>query len=47
MNTLAPKMLKRNFEPTFYVDHFVKDLGIALDECRRMNLALPGMAQSS
>ena len=24
--------------------HFVKDLGIALDECRGMNLYLPGLA---
>ena len=34
-------------EPGFYVEHFVKDLGIALAECRRMGIALPGMSQSS
>lgn len=28
----------------FYVNHFVKDLGIALEECRNMDLALPGLA---
>ena len=47
LNNLAPRILKRNFEPGFYVEHFVKDLGIALDECRRMNIALPGLSQSS
>jgi 3-hydroxyisobutyrate dehydrogenase len=36
--------LKRDFEPGFYVKHFVKDLGICLKECQRMGLALPGLA---
>jgi 3-hydroxyisobutyrate dehydrogenase-like beta-hydroxyacid dehydrogenase len=40
-------MLRRDFEPGFYVEHFVKDLGIALAECKRMGIALPGMSQSS
>ena len=31
-------------EPGFFVKHFVKDLGIALDECRGMGIALPGLA---
>jgi 3-hydroxyisobutyrate dehydrogenase len=47
LEKMAPRMLKRDFEPGFYVEHFVKDLGIALEESKRMNLALPGMAQSS
>ena len=47
LEIFAPRMLKRDFEPGFYVEHFVKDLGIALEESKRMNLALPGMAQSS
>jgi 3-hydroxyisobutyrate dehydrogenase-like beta-hydroxyacid dehydrogenase len=37
-------MLRRDFEPGFYVEHFVKDLGICLEESRRMGLALPGLA---
>ena len=41
---LAPRMLKRDFEPGFYVEHFVKDLGIILDESKRMNISLPGTA---
>ena len=36
-------MLKRDFEPGFYVEHFIKDLGIALEESRRMKLGLPGL----
>lgn len=41
---LAPRVLQRNFDPGFFVDHFIKDMGIALDEARRMGLALPGLA---
>ena len=37
-------MIKRNFDPGFFVDHFIKDMGIALDEAKRMNLSLPGLA---
>jgi 3-hydroxyisobutyrate dehydrogenase len=37
-------MLKNDFEPGFVVEHFVKDMGIALAEARRMNLSLPGLA---
>ncbi len=31
-------------QPGFYVEHFVKDLGIALMEAHRMKLSLPGLA---
>jgi 3-hydroxyisobutyrate dehydrogenase len=41
---LGPRIIDRNFEPGFFVEHFLKDMGIALDEARRMNLALPGLA---
>jgi 3-hydroxyisobutyrate dehydrogenase len=44
LENLAPRILKRNFDPGFFVEHFIKDLGIALDEARRMGLALPGLA---
>ncbi len=36
--------MARNFEPGFYVEHFIKDMGIALAEAEKMNLALPGLA---
>ena len=38
------KMVDKDLAPGFYVEHFVKDLGLALDECRRMNLSVPGTA---
>ncbi len=44
LSNLAPRILARNFDPGFFVEHFVKDMGIALDEARRMNLPLPGLA---
>jgi 3-hydroxyisobutyrate dehydrogenase len=43
LDTLAPRILAGNFEPGFFVDHFVKDMGVALEECRRMQLKLPGL----
>ncbi len=44
LNNLGPRIINRNFEPGFFVEHFLKDMGIALDEARRMNLSLPGLA---
>ena len=41
---LGPRILARDFEPGFFVDHFVKDIGLALVEARRMRLELPGLA---
>jgi 3-hydroxyisobutyrate dehydrogenase len=37
------RILSRNFEPGFYVEHFLKDMEIALAECKRMALHLPGL----
>jgi 3-hydroxyisobutyrate dehydrogenase len=44
LEKLAPRMLRRDFEPGFYVEHFVKDLGICLEESKRMRLSLPGLS---
>jgi 3-hydroxyisobutyrate dehydrogenase len=44
LNTLGPRMIDRNFEPGFFVEHFIKDMGIALDEAKKMGLSLPGLA---
>jgi 3-hydroxyisobutyrate dehydrogenase len=41
---LGPRIVKRDFEPGFYVEHFIKDMSIALHEAQAMNLALPGLA---
>ena len=44
LDVLAPRVLVRNFDPGFFVEHFIKDMGIALDEAKRMGLSLPGLA---
>jgi 3-hydroxyisobutyrate dehydrogenase len=44
LNNLGPRIIDRNFEPGFFVEHFIKDMGIALDEARRMDICLPGLA---
>jgi 3-hydroxyisobutyrate dehydrogenase len=44
LNNLGPRIMQRDFEPGFFVEHFIKDMGIALDEAKRMNLSLPGLA---
>ena len=44
LQNLAPRIVKGDFAPGFLVEHFLKDLGIALAECRRMKLVLPGAA---
>lgn len=41
---LGPRIIAGDFQPGFMVEHFVKDLGIALDEAARMRLSLPGLA---
>jgi 3-hydroxyisobutyrate dehydrogenase len=43
LDNLAPRVLQRNFEPGFFIDHFVKDMALVLDECRRMQIDLPGL----
>jgi 3-hydroxyisobutyrate dehydrogenase len=44
LSNYAPRILKGDFAPGFMVEHFIKDMEIALSEARRMNLALPGLA---
>jgi 3-hydroxyisobutyrate dehydrogenase len=44
LSNLAPRMIANNMAPGFYVNHFVKDMGIALAEAGRMQLSLPGLA---
>jgi 3-hydroxyisobutyrate dehydrogenase len=44
LEVLGPRMMARNFEPGFYVEHFIKDMGIALAEAEKMNICLPGLA---
>jgi len=43
LNVYGPRILKRDFEPGFFVEHFFKDLEIVLKECERLNLDLKGL----
>lgn len=44
LSHLAPRILKEDFEPGFYIKHFIKDMKIALEEAEKMNLSLPGLS---
>jgi 3-hydroxyisobutyrate dehydrogenase len=46
LENLAPRMLKGDFAPGFYIKHFVKDMGIALESARELGLELPGLGQA-
>lgn len=43
LSNLAPRMLAGDFEPGFYVKHFLKDMDIALTEAEAMGISLPGL----
>ncbi len=43
LSNLVPRMLDGDFEPGFYVKHFIKDMGIALESAAEMQLDLPGL----
>lgn len=43
LTNLAPRMLKGDLEPGFYIKHMVKDIKVAIEEAERMNLQLPGL----
>jgi len=44
LNNLGRRIVKGDFNPGFFIKHFVKDMGIALEEARRMKLSLPGLS---
>ncbi|WP_281175786.1 NAD(P)-dependent oxidoreductase [Saccharibacillus sacchari] len=43
LSNLVPRMLDGDFEPGFYIKHFIKDMGIALESAAEMQLDLPGL----
>ncbi|WP_433749228.1 NAD(P)-dependent oxidoreductase [Falsibacillus pallidus] len=43
LSNLAPRILKDDFSPGFFIKHFIKDMGIALDEAEKMKIDLPGL----
>jgi 3-hydroxyisobutyrate dehydrogenase len=44
LSNLGPRIIDNNFDPGFFVEHIIKDLGIVLEESRRMGLFMPGLA---
>ncbi len=44
LSNLGPRIIANNFDPGFFVEHFIKDMGIALSEASRMGISLPGLA---
>ncbi len=44
INNLGRRIIKEDFDPGFFIKHFIKDMGIALTESKRLNLSLPGLA---
>lgn len=44
LSNLSPRMLKGDFDPGFYIKHFIKDMGIALQSAEKMGLEASGLA---
>ena len=44
INNLGRRIAKGDYDPGFFIKHFVKDMGIALSEAKKMGIALPGLA---
>ena len=44
ISNMGPRIVQGNFDPGFYVEHFIKDMEIALKEAAAVNLSLPGLA---
>lgn len=43
MTSYGPRIFKNDFKPGFFVHHFIKDMRLALEECEKMNITLPGL----
>lgn len=46
LSNLAPRILKEDFSPGFFVKHFIKDMGIAIESAQASGLTLPGLVLS-
>jgi len=44
LSNLGPRIIQNNFDPGFFVEHFIKDMGVALSEARKLGISLPGLA---
>ena len=43
LTNLAPRVLKGDYAPGFFVKHFIKDMKIAIESAQAMGLDLPGL----
>lgn len=43
LSNLAPRIIRDDYEPGFYVKHFVKDMQIAIDSSEAMGISMPGL----
>ncbi|MNK03106.1 2-hydroxy-3-oxopropionate reductase [compost metagenome] len=43
LSNLGPRIIKGDFEPGFYIKHFIKDMKIAIESAEEMNLSTPGL----
>lgn len=43
LNNLGPRIIREDDQPGFFIKHFIKDMGIAIESARRMNLDTPGL----
>jgi 3-hydroxyisobutyrate dehydrogenase len=46
LSNLVPRMLKGDFKPGFFIKHFIKDMGIALDSAKELHIKLPGLEKA-
>lgn len=44
INNFGPRIVKKDYDPGFAIKHFIKDMGIALEEAKKMKLSLPGLS---
>ena len=43
LNNLGPRIIVRNFDPGFFIEHFIKDMKIATKSSQDLDLATPGL----
>ncbi|HEX6594151.1 MAG TPA: NAD(P)-dependent oxidoreductase [Bacillota bacterium] len=46
LSNLAPRMIQGDFNPGFYIKHFIKDMKIAIESAKEMGLSTPGLELS-
>lgn len=46
LSNLGPRIIKGDYSPGFFVKHFIKDMGIAVQSAEEMGLTAPGLAMA-